>query len=154
MLRVPVPQFVNVEDKIAGPLTWKQLYWMIAMTAILLLLWGAFSTLVFFVFAIPVALAFIAFAFYKPWGQPLINIVWLALIFVFRPKQYLWRRQSLKIPRSTSKETRSEPNDSKPIKMKTVQDYAQLLDNPNKELLKQYEKTPPEKKRFFNQSKK
>jgi hypothetical protein len=154
MLRVPVPQFVNVEDKIAGPLTWKQLYWMIAMVGILLLMWGAFSPAVFFVFGIPVALAFVAFAFYKPWGQPLIQVVWLAIIFVFRPKQYLWKRQNLKIPHSEPKEPLTQSEESQPIQMKTIKDYAQLLDNPNPELINQYEKVPPKKKRFFTQSKK
>jgi len=154
MLRVPVPQFINVEDKIAGPLTWKQLYWMIAMIGILLLMWGALSTAVFFVLGIPVALAFVAFAFYKPWGQPLIHVVWLAIIFVFRPKQYLWKRQSLKIPQSTPKKTPTQSKESQPIQMKTIKDYAQLLDNPDSQQLSQYEKSSPKKKGFFNQLKK
>lgn len=41
------PQFIDVEDKIAGPLTWRQLLWMIGMGITLLVIYTMIGTVVF-----------------------------------------------------------------------------------------------------------
>lgn len=87
-----VPQYIDVEDKIVGPLTGKQLLWMISMGVILLILWSTVSRAIFFIVGIPVALIFIAFAFYRPYSQPLIKFIIHAVLFLFRPKVYTWKR--------------------------------------------------------------
>ena len=66
-----VPQFIDVEDKIAGPLTVKQLLWMIGMVAVLLAIFFSLDGAVMVIAAIPVVLLFVALAFYRPNGQPL-----------------------------------------------------------------------------------
>ena len=134
MLRFPVPQYVNVEDKIAGPLTWKQLYWMIVMTVILMLLWRSLSLIPFIVIAIFVVTLFCSLAFYRPWGQPLLKVFWFALVFIFQPKQYMWKRIS------SSQTIGDKENVVHPIpsltkevykeKLTTLQEYASVLDNP------------------------
>jgi hypothetical protein len=43
-----VPQFIDVEDKIAGPLTVKQVLWLIGMGAVLFIVWTFFDTPTFF----------------------------------------------------------------------------------------------------------
>ena len=87
-----VPQFIDVEDKIAGPLTWRQLLWMIAMAAVVFLLWATFGGLVSIVLAVPVVLLFVALAFYRPNGQPLVGFVINGFFFLFRPKVIMWDR--------------------------------------------------------------
>lgn len=87
-----VPQYIDVEDKIAGPLTAKQLLWMFGMGAVLLVLWMVLEKGVFFLAAIPVALIFAALAFYRPYGQPLIKFAGSGIVFLFSPKVYSWRR--------------------------------------------------------------
>ncbi|EKD71060.1 MAG: hypothetical protein ACD_46C00281G0001, partial [uncultured bacterium] len=37
---INVPQYIDVEDKVAGPLTIKQLGWLIALGIMLLILWN------------------------------------------------------------------------------------------------------------------
>lgn len=87
-----VPQFIDVEDKIAGPLTVKQLLWMIGMSAILLVIFFALDGAVMIIAAIPVVLLFVALAFYRPNGQPLIAYFGNAFLFLFRPKVMMWDR--------------------------------------------------------------
>ena len=87
-----VPQFVDIEDKIAGPLTWKQLLWMIGMGAVLLIILNTFDTALAIVIAIPVVLLFVALAFYKPNGFPLTSFIYQAVMFLFRPKVAIWER--------------------------------------------------------------
>ncbi len=87
-----VPQFIDVEDKIAGPLTWRQLLWMIGMGAVLLLMFSVFDAQLFFVIAIPVVMLFIALAFYRPNGIPLAIFIFHSILFLFRPKIAVWER--------------------------------------------------------------
>ncbi len=93
-----VPQFINVEDKIAGPLTARQFLWFLAMGAILLILWNVFSQEAFYIIGIPVVLIFVALAFYRPQGVPLVVFIGYALTYLFQPKIYVWKR----VPKSSS----------------------------------------------------
>ncbi len=86
------PQFIDVEDKIAGPLTWRQLLWMIGMVVTLLVVYTMIGSIVFFVLAVPIILLFCALAFYRPQGQPLIIFLFHGLSFFFRPKVAVWER--------------------------------------------------------------
>jgi len=87
-----VPQFIDVEDKIAGPLTWKQLLWMIGMGAILLTLFGIFDTTLSIMLSIPIVLLFCAMAFYKPNGFPMTTFIGNFVLYLFRPKMAVWER--------------------------------------------------------------
>ncbi|MDO8529687.1 MAG: PrgI family protein, partial [bacterium] len=87
-----VPQYIDVEDKIAGPLTARQLLWMFGMGAVLMIMWGFLDQITFYIAAIPVAVIFAALAFYRPHGQPLIKFVFHFIAFMFQPKIYVWRR--------------------------------------------------------------
>ncbi len=87
-----VPQFIDIEDKIVGPLTAKQLGWLGIAGVLLLIFW---STLVFSTF-VPVALItlaiFGALAFYRPYNQPLLNFLMSGVNFFMKPKVYVWKR--------------------------------------------------------------
>src|SRR4030042_3818231 len=87
-----VPQYIDVEDKVAGPFTAKQLLWMFGCGATLLVLWNVLNKTAFIIIAILVILIFGALAFYRPYNQPLIKLVYFAIMFLFRPKVYVWRR--------------------------------------------------------------
>lgn len=87
-----VPQFIDVEDKVAGPLTWKQLGWMIGMGAIILTLFAIFDTGLAIILTLPVVLIFCALAFYKPNGFPLLMFLGSGIFFLFRPKIAVWER--------------------------------------------------------------
>ncbi len=87
-----VPQFIDVEDKIAGPLTWKQILWMVGMGAVLLTLYNIFDSVSFFILAIPVVILFVLMAFYRPNGISLITFTMHGFLFLFEPKVSVWER--------------------------------------------------------------
>lgn len=87
-----VPQFIDIEDKIVGPLTAKQLGWLAAGALVLFFLWNSLDFSAFLLYGVPVAMLFAALAFYRPYGQPLIKFIWSTLVFFIRPKMYVWRR--------------------------------------------------------------
>lgn len=115
-----VPQFIDVEDKIAGPLTWRQLLWMIGMVVTLLIIYNAIGTLGFIVTGVPIVLLFSALAFYRPQGQPLISFFFHGITYFFRPKVAVWQRptgRSKKMatptvaPKPVQKEKRISPEE-------------------------------------------
>lgn len=126
-----VPQFIDVEDKIVGPLTWKQLLWMIGMGATLLFLFSIFERIPFVIIAIPTVLAFVAFAFYRPNGFPLTTFVFYTILFIFRPKIAVWERPKTEHPKIKEPEKKEEPlsGDAKKVDLKKLAELAGILDS-------------------------
>jgi hypothetical protein len=127
---INVPQYIDIEDKVAGPLTAKQLGWIVLLGVILLILWNVASKPVFFISAIPLTLLLIAMAFYKPYGQPLGSFIIFGVLYFFRPKIYFWRRTSQKEIK-TPKKIQAEENylPKKQLTSKSIAELAQLLDS-------------------------
>ncbi len=126
-----VPQFIDVEDKIAGPLTWKQLLWMIGMGAVLLFFFNLFDTPLFIISAIPTVLLFAAFAFYKPDGFPLTTFIFYAILFLFRPKVAVWERPVNTRPLVKAPEKKNEDSIAQPkeINEEKLKELARILDS-------------------------
>ena len=127
---INVPQYIDVEDKVAGPLTVKQLGWMLAMGIVLLVLWNVLAGVVFFVVAFPIVLLFLALTFYKPYGQPLGSFVIFAFLYYFRPKIYIWKRVPER-EQVTSKVSQvgGLQVSSKQLTSENLRELAQLLDS-------------------------
>jgi len=126
-----VPQFINVEDKIVGPFTGKQLLWLAGLGAILLILWNTLGKATFFIAAIPISLIFITFTVYRPYNQPLIKFAAAGIMFLFRPKTYVWERKMPKakaIPVKKNKKD-SEINKNKTITPEEIKALARTLDS-------------------------
>ncbi len=87
-----VPQYIDIEDKIVGPFTWKHIGWLLGMCAVLLVMYTAFDFQLFLIAGGPTALAFLAFAFYRPSGMPMVKFVFHGVFFLFRPKVSVWER--------------------------------------------------------------
>ena len=126
-----VPQFINVEDKVAGPLTWRQLLWMIGMGAALLVFFSIFDKALFFIAAIPTVLLFIAFAFYRPNGFPLTTFVFYMVLFFFRPKIAVWERpvNSRPVAKTPDKKPESINTGAKHIDQDRLTELARILDS-------------------------
>ncbi len=126
-----VPQFIDIEDKIAGPLTWRQLLWMIGMGVLLLVVYNMIGGAGFIVLAVPIVLAFSALAFYRPQGQPLISFVGHGFLFLFRPKVAVWERPIIR-PQTVApskKNLADQPTDeAKGVSRERLRELAKILD--------------------------
>jgi hypothetical protein len=91
-MRYQVPQFVDIEDKVIGPLTVKQ--FLIYMVAAMLLLpvYLLSDMPLFITIAIPVGGIAVMFAHFKLNGKSLFSMLGYALQFAFRGQIYIWRR--------------------------------------------------------------
>jgi len=126
-----VPQFIDIEDKIVGPLTAKQLGWVAMGAVILLVLYGLLDKSAFIISALIVAVIFGGLAFYRPYNQPLIKFITSSILFAFRPKMYIWRRVTEKIQKNVAKKEVAPVITRKKFDAQKVADVSQLLDHPN-----------------------
>lgn len=91
-MKYQVPQFIEVEDKIFGPFTFKQFIYLaggggvcLSVYKLMPLFWGAFIM-------IPAVAASLALAFYKPNNRPAIQMLESAFNFFRTTKLYIWRK--------------------------------------------------------------
>ncbi|OGF51798.1 hypothetical protein A3I27_04455 [Candidatus Giovannonibacteria bacterium RIFCSPLOWO2_02_FULL_43_11b] len=96
MRQFQVPQFIEVEDKIFGPLTLKQFLYIVGgagMTFLLYALLRSFLPLfIILTLAAPLITFFFALAFYKINGQPFMKILENALTHYTNSRLYIWKK--------------------------------------------------------------
>ncbi len=96
-MQAVVPQFIEVEDRIIGPLTLKQFLYFLAAGGIELVYWFFFDFSLFILISIPtVAIAF-AFAFFKINDRPFIYFVLAVIGFYLKPVVRVWHRRGSKL---------------------------------------------------------
>lgn len=124
-----VPQFIDIEDKIVGPLTAKQLGWLAIDGVLLLFCWSFLDTSAFIVIAIILSLIFGALAFYKPHGQPLIMFILSAISFFTKPKIYMWKRLPDQISTAKASTKKTVPAISrKEVSSQKIEEISKLLE--------------------------
>lgn len=127
---INVPQYIDVEDKIVGPITAKQLGWLIALGVILLIMWNMVPSPVFFIVGLPLTILFLALAFYRPYGQPLGSFVVFGIMYYFRPKVYIWKRTPQNVIAVAPKaQTATIVAPDKHLTQESLRNLAQLLDS-------------------------
>ncbi len=125
-----VPQYIEVEDKIAFQLTIKQLAWLALAGIALFFLWQI-GIAALIVIGIPVVLLALAFAFYKPAGMTFLQFVKNGIFYLFKPKILTWHREAKnQIKRTPRKLTDSKRKASinRYVKEKTLKSSGSLAD--------------------------
>lgn len=96
-MQFKVPQFLEIEDKIFGPFTFKEFVYLVGGAGICYIL---FKLLGIWLGAIPILLVAgfsLALTFYHPNGKPFLNMVESAIKFAMQSKLYIWKRHEIKI---------------------------------------------------------
>ncbi len=97
-MRFQVPQFIEVEDKIFGPLTLKQFIYLLGGGGLSFIIYSFVGNLVISAFfIIPVVGFTLALAFYKINNKPFINVVEAAFNYYIGNKLYIWKHVDKKI---------------------------------------------------------
>jgi hypothetical protein len=91
-MQFQVPQFIETEDKIVGPLTLKQFVYMGAAAGIDFLLFFALETWLWFIFAFIITALGVGLAFIKINGRPLVSVILSALKFYWSPQTFVWQQ--------------------------------------------------------------
>lgn len=92
-MRFQVPQFIEVEDKIFGPLTFKQFIYLAGGAGVCVIFFTFLPKFLAVVFSFPIAGFALALAFYKINDKPFINVVESFFNYVLTNKLYIWKKE-------------------------------------------------------------
>jgi hypothetical protein len=92
-MRFQVPQFTDVEDKIIGPLTFKQFIYLAGAAGAIVVLFAFLPRIIAIFFALPVGALGVLLAFYKVNNQPFIKLVESYVKYTVTSKLYLWKHE-------------------------------------------------------------
>ncbi len=102
-MQFQVPQFIDTEDRIVGPLTLKQFGFLAVAGIIVFSLYFLLNFAAWLILSIFVAGAGAALAFVKVNGRPMGTVVSAALHFFWKPQQYVWQQEKKAAPRAEKK---------------------------------------------------
>jgi len=112
-MQFKVPQFLDIEDKIFGPFTFKEFVYLAGGAGLCFVL---YKLLGLFFGAIPilaVAGLAIALARYRPNNKPFINMIEAGFTYFMQNKLYIWKRRENKIGKMNDKELEAQEAEKK-----------------------------------------
>ncbi len=98
-MQFQVPQFIEVEDKIFGPLTIRQFIYLAGGAGLCALLYFTLPVIPTFIkifLMVPIAGFSLALSFYKINNKPFVTVVEAAVMYFFRTKLYIWKKETKK----------------------------------------------------------
>ena len=92
-MQFEVPQFIEIEDKIIGPFTWKQFVYLAGGAGILIVLYLSVPFVFFILFGLPFAALAAGLAFHQINNRPLSIFLESSINHLIKTKSYRWRRE-------------------------------------------------------------
>lgn len=111
-MRFEVPQFIDVEDKLFGPFTFRQFIYLAGGAGIVYTLFKILPLFLAILLALPIGGFALALVFYKPNNRPFIKMVESAANFFLKSRFYLWKRKPEQKMVQTTQTVSSEPKDA------------------------------------------
>jgi hypothetical protein len=100
-MRYQVPQFIEVEDKVIGPLTVKQFVYLVGGGGMAFIFYSFLPIYISIFFIAAVVPLSLALAFYKINNKPFIDFLESAFIFYTKGNLYIWKKEQKIIERKT-----------------------------------------------------
>jgi hypothetical protein len=91
-MRFEVPQFIEVEDKIFGPFTWKQFIYLAGGLGFLILLFFLLPFLLFILIGTPIGVLTGFLTFHRVNNRPFSVFLESLVTYFSKNKLYLWRK--------------------------------------------------------------
>ncbi|PIP86346.1 hypothetical protein COV42_01970 [Candidatus Campbellbacteria bacterium CG11_big_fil_rev_8_21_14_0_20_44_21] len=108
MARHQVPQFIEVEDKIFGPLSFKQFIYLLGGAGFTFIMFRVFPLFLALLFAAPVIALSLSLAFYKINSKPFIFTLEAGFKYIMNAKLYIWKKEPKKQIPKTPEEVGAE----------------------------------------------
>lgn len=89
-MQYQVPQFIELEDRIIGPLTLKQFLYLAFAGALLFVFWFLFAFYIWIIIAVPIMALAATFAFLKINDRPFVYFFLSLLRYLAKPKLYIF----------------------------------------------------------------
>jgi len=129
-MQFKVPQFLDIEDKIFGPFTFKEFVYLAGGAGLCFVLYKLLGLLLGAVPIIAVAGFAIALARYRPNNKPFINMIEARFNYLMQDKLYIWKRRKNKI----DKEKQVKPEMSGDEKREMLKNSVRLGGNKLRDL--------------------
>ncbi len=92
-MRFEVPQFIEIEDKIFGPLTWRQFLYLGGGVGAAVVMFLKLPFILFVVLGVPLAMLAAALAFYPVNSRPFSYFLEAIVSYLSGQRLYLWRKE-------------------------------------------------------------
>jgi hypothetical protein len=96
-MQFKVPQFLDIEDKIFGPFTFKEFIYLAGGAGLCFILYKLLGLILGAIPILAVAGFAIALARYRPNNKPFINMLEAGFNYILQSKLYIWKRRKNKI---------------------------------------------------------
>jgi len=120
-MEYPLPQFLSIKPKVAGPLNLKQLIYIVAgVGGAIMIYFISQSLLKFFLLGFPLIIICLIFAFGKIKGFDIPVIIARSFGFIFAGKKYVWNKIDAPapiIPKAKPEKKEPEKDDSIQLKV-------------------------------------
>ncbi|MEK7208680.1 MAG: PrgI family protein [Patescibacteria group bacterium] len=123
-----VPQFIEVEDRIFGPLTFKQFVYLAGGAGAIFM---AYTFLPIYLSIWPmilIAVLALALTFYKVNDRPFVNVLESAFRYLLTAKLYLWKKQEKTVQTSKITLGMEKPLEIPKLSQSKLRDLAWSLD--------------------------
>ena len=129
-MQYQVPQFVDLEDKIIGPLTLKQFLYLAFAGTLIFVFWFLFNFYVWIVLSAPIAALASAFAFLKINDRPFANFFLSFIRYFAKPKLYIFSTTPPEPSKEPAPKEKVEiPQQQEPEKKLTISKLKELALN-------------------------
>lgn len=115
-MQFQVPQFIDIEDKIFGPLTLRQFLYLVGAGGFSFVLFFMLETWLWVIATLMLLVIAASFAFVKFNGQAFTTIITAIFKYLWLPKFYLWQRIEVKEKAPTLTLPKEESTEKNPLK--------------------------------------
>jgi len=119
-MEYPLPQFLSIKPKVAGPLNLMQLLYVVGGAIVAVIFYFTASLTTFVIAGIPIIVVALILAFGKRKGFPIPTIIGRSFVFIFASKKYLWKKvdtPTIVLPKAVKAKPK-ELQDDKTISLK------------------------------------
>lgn len=127
-MRFEVPQFIEIEDKIFGPLTWRQFLYLSGGVGLGVVMFLTMPFLIFALVGFPLAVLAGALAFYPINNRPFSFFLEAIFNYIRSQRLYLWRQKRDIVHQGAPQATDPDPVVQKPAGEKQIASLARRLE--------------------------
>lgn len=130
-MQFKVPQKIDIEDKIVGPLTMIQFVYAVVGGGLAYFMFTTFPAPLNYVLALPTAILAFCLAFIKVNGQPFTNFLKNAIGYIFNPKTRIWNKGGTDVHveiYQPAKQKKVDPYANKRYSKEDIERIANIID--------------------------
>jgi hypothetical protein len=96
-MQFKVPQFLDIEDKIFGPFTFKEFVYLVGGGGFCFIIYKLLGFLIGTIPILVVGGLSLALVFYRPNKKPFINMIEAGFNYLIQSKLYVWERRKISV---------------------------------------------------------